>query len=61
MRELMMDEKRAVNAVATDMLDDVRAFDFANAPASDIAEFMAYTYGAICEKLHQIYDEEVPF
>lgn len=59
--KLMIDEKQAIETVAKAMLDDVRGFDWANAPEADILEFMQYTYLAICDELSEIYERDCPF
>ena len=60
MKPLNVDETKAIAEVTAAMMDDVRAFDFANAPDSDIAEFLGYAYMEICEKVRERY-EDVPF
>lgn len=61
MSNLRIDEREAVEIVAKSMMDDVRSFDFANAPDSDIVEFLGYAYIEICRALRDITDRDCPF
>ena len=61
MSRLNVAETEIVKSVALEIADDVRSFDFANAPDDDIVEFIGYAYIAICDRLRERYKHEVPF
>lgn len=65
--KLFKTETDAIRKAVEPHLADLRAFDYANAPASDIYEFAAWLYAECCDAVAREYeqgtinDDEIPY